>query len=480
MLDEAMTTLPSEPGDLIGGRYRVVRELGRGGMGNVYEAENLRTGRRVALKTMRASALGARAEMVGRFEREARAAGQLRHPNVVDVIDLGDDPERGLLFIVQELLEGGDLGQCLRTVGTLAPHAAVATLLPVMDALSAAHARGVFHRDIKPDNIFLHEAGGVVVPKVIDFGIAKVTLAETDPSHSVTGEMVGSPNYVSPEQARGDRDVDGRADVWSLGMVFYKCLSASVAYAAPTTSMLLAKIIYEEPTPLATLAPGLPRDLVAVIQKAVTKDREGRWASMADFSDALRGCVLWRDVDAAQAQRWVVDARGVSAQPAAPAEAFWAVAPAEADDAPEVSWPETSEPWRGEVAVATDRRRGGRWTALAALAVALVAGAVAAWPGEPARATRAAAVVRVATRAPAAERGTAAVATERGTAAAPRAEGATADAGVAAAVARATAPRELRRVAPTIRRGQREAPRRPAAAAAATSPRGFNGSPIIE
>ncbi len=119
-------------------------------------------------------------------------------------------------------------------------------------------------------------------------------MGELDPSRSITGEMVGSPNYVSPEQCRGDRDVDGRADVWSMGMVFYKCLAGAVAYAAPTTSMLLAKIIYEEPTPLAELAPSLPRDLAAVIQRAVVKDRAQRWSSMAEFAAAVRGCALWR------------------------------------------------------------------------------------------------------------------------------------------------------------------------------------------
>ncbi|MDB4930420.1 MAG: Serine/threonine protein kinase PrkC, regulator of stationary phase, partial [Myxococcaceae bacterium] len=331
-MTRAKPTTDSTDG-LIGGRYRVVRELGRGGMGTVYEAENVRTHRRVALKTMRDGAPDGD-ETRARFAREARAAGQLRHPNVVDVLDLGDDDGRGLRFIVQELLEGGDLGQCLRAVGSLAPRATLATLLPVMDALAAAHARGVFHRDVKPDNLFLHEGSAGVVPKVIDFGIAKLSANDVDPSRSITGEMVGSPNYVSPEQARGDREVDGRADVWSMGMVFYKCLSGAVAYAAPTTSMLLAKIIYEEPTPLAALAPSLPRDLTAVIQRAVVKDRALRWSSMAEFAAAVRGCALWRGVDAAQAQRWVVNARGESAErPTEP----WSD---DAGDAPEVSWAE--------------------------------------------------------------------------------------------------------------------------------------------
>jgi serine/threonine-protein kinase len=383
------TPTPDPTDGLIGGRYRVVRELGRGGMGTVYEAENVRTHRRVALKTMRDGAADGD-ETRARFAREARAAGQLRHPNVVDVLDLGDDDGRGLRFIVQELLEGGDLGQCLRAVGPLAPRVALATLLPVMDALAAAHARGVFHRDVKPDNLFLHEGPFGVVPKVIDFGIAKLSLGEVDPSRSITGEMVGSPNYVSPEQCRGDRDIDGRADVWSMGMVFYKCLAGAVAYAAPTTSMLLAKIIYEEPAPLAALAPSLPRDLAAVIQRAVVKDRALRWSSMAEFAAAVRGCALWRGVDAARAQRWIVNARGETAErPPEPAAD-------DPGDAPEVSWPEPEAADVEAVATAArPQRRGGWWAAIAA--AALVAAGL--WPRSPAVVAQAAPVA-VATTVP--------------------------------------------------------------------------------
>ena len=301
------TAAPEEV--IIGGRYRVIRELGRGGMGSVYEAENLRTRRRVALKTMRPE-VSSRAEFVRRFEREAQAGGRLRHPNVIDVLDMGDDAHYGFVYIVQEFLSGGDLARCLKELSILPPHAAIATLLPIMDALGAAHELGIIHRDIKPDNIFLHETPQGVVPKLIDFGIAKFAHSEEELSRTVTGQMVGSPNYVSPEQARGDADVDQRTDVWSLGIVFYKCLSRSLAYSAPTASALVAKIIYEEPTALAQLAPHLPADLVAVVQRAVVKDREQRWPSMRAFADALRGCALWRGVDPTLAQRWIVNVRG--------------------------------------------------------------------------------------------------------------------------------------------------------------------------
>ncbi len=408
------------PDEVVGGRYRVIRELGRGGMGCVYEAENLRTGRRVALKTMRDDP-ARREEMRGRFEREARAAGQLRHPSVVEVLDVGDDEARGMTFIVHELLDGGDLARCLRTAGPLAPRVALATLLPVVDALAAAHARSVVHRDLKPDNIFLHEGPDGVVPKLIDFGIATVA---GDASHTATGEVVGSPSYASPEQARGDGDVDAQTDVWSLGMVFYKCLSMSVAYSAPTASVLLAKIIYEEPTPLATLAPHLPRDLVAAVQRAVTKDRSQRWPSMAAFGEALRACDAWRGVDATRARRWVANARGEAVE----------TATEEAVVAPGAMHP-----------------RGSRLVWPAALATTVLVMLAALWPAAPTRRERR--TVMVATP-------TVAVATPERT--------------------------PIVEEAPTIAPAEEATPRRAARATsaprrlgAAQYTRGYNGSPII-
>ncbi|MBK6532350.1 MAG: hypothetical protein IPF99_23015 [Deltaproteobacteria bacterium] len=172
-----------------------------------------------------------------------------------------------MAFIVHELLAGGDLGHCLQAVGTLAPRVALATLLPVMDALSAAHARGVFHRDVKPENIFLHAGSWGVTPKLRGFGLATVSSLDDD------------------------RGVDGREDVLSMGMVLRRCLSTPEAH------------------------PALPADLVAAIERAVEDDRERRWSSMEDFAAALRGCALWQGVDEARSQRWVVNALGETAEP---------------------------------------------------------------------------------------------------------------------------------------------------------------------
>jgi eukaryotic-like serine/threonine-protein kinase len=376
---------------IIAGRYRVIRELGRGGMGSVYEAENLRTHRRVALKTMRPE-MSERPDFAHRFEREAQAGGRLRHPNIIDVLDMGDDEASGLVFIVQEFLEGGDLARCLKRVEALPPHAALATLLPIMDALSLAHDHGVIHRDVKPDNIFLHQTPQGVVPKLIDFGIAKFSQSEEELSRTVSGQMVGSPNYMSPEQARGDGDLDPRTDVWSMGIVLYKCLSRSIPYRAPTTSALIAKIIYEEPTALAELAPHLPPDLVAVVQRAVTKDREQRWPSMRAFADALRGCSLWQGVDAARAQQWIVDAQGASAEPPPSVVPSWPpedLAPPTPDRSSGVSSGQRSGPWGGEVparpgtASALERAPFFLAAIVAVLGVGVATTAVILWPRRP-------------------------------------------------------------------------------------------------
>ena len=294
---------------IIGGRYRVIRALATGGMGTVYEAENLRTRRRVAVKTIRPE-VARRVSIVERFEREAQAAGQLRHPNIVDVLDLGDDPTLGLIYIVQEFLVGGDLGTCLQSVGTLGPRAALATLLPIMDALSVAHAQGVVHRDLKPANIFLHETPQGVIPKLIDFGIAKLTEDSAEGRGASSSSLVGSPIYMSPEQANADASIDARSDVWSMGVVFYEALTGKTPFEGTSPYALFTRITADAPVALAALAPDLPGDLVAVIQRAVTKDREARWASMAAFAAALRACESWRGVDPFQAHRWIVNAVG--------------------------------------------------------------------------------------------------------------------------------------------------------------------------
>jgi serine/threonine protein kinase len=460
---------------VIGGRYRVIRELATGGMGTVYEAENTRTRRRVAIKTIRPE-VAQRVSVVQRFEREARAAGQLRHPNIIDVLDMGDDAEHQLLFIVEEFLVGGDLGQCLRAVGTLGPRAALATLLPIMDALVAAHAHGVVHRDLKPDNIFLHETPQGVIPKLIDFGIAKLSEPPLDGRRASLGSLVGSPIYMSPEQARADASIDARTDVWSMGVVFYEALTGRTPFEGASAFALFTQLAADQPVAIATIAPQLPADLAAVIQRAVTKDRAARWPTMAALAEALRACEAWRDVDPAEAARSIMNAAGVSRavesvrSPAAIADRTTV----DMDDpGPTLSMDSDrhgSGLWTGELSPAAPPAapRRGRWApvvAAGALVAAVITGVVVTRRDHgdpPALAPAAVAVNPPPPVAPAPPRPPppAPAATATPDAGAPR----------AALVRRAPTRRIIRR------------PAAPAAPAAPAPPvvRGFNGAPIVD
>ena len=286
--------------------------LGRGGMGAVYEAENTWTQRRVALKVMRASVADDEV-FVRRFMQEARTASQLQHPNIVDVLDMGQDATTGEIFIVQEFLSGRDLGRLLAERGTLSVREAFDVMVPVMEALVAAHARGIVHRDLKPENIFLAETAKGVVPTLIDFGIAKVVVDDASLQQTGTGVLLGTPDYMSPEQARGESALDGRSDVWALGVVLYELLSGKKPYTAANANALIAKIIYEAPTPLDVVAPQLSPAVVDLVMRAVRPALAERHATMQAFLDALRATDA-RTVDAS-APAYFPDSLDVTAHP---------------------------------------------------------------------------------------------------------------------------------------------------------------------
>ena len=245
-------------GETLGGKYRFERLLGEGGMGAVYAAENLNTGRRVAVKVLRGE-WTQQPEVVQRFLREARATTTIAHPNVVEVLDLDVDRERGIPYIVQEFLEGETLEAHLasRPGRRVNPAEALTILLPVMGALVAAHGRGIVHRDIKPANLFLSRSrSGAVVPKVIDFGIAKDVEAAPGSSHRTqAGAAIGTPAYMSPEQVSGLTDIDAQTDVWSLGIVLYEMLTGRRPFESANVNVLMAKILYEVPTPISAHRP---------------------------------------------------------------------------------------------------------------------------------------------------------------------------------------------------------------------------------
>ncbi|MET0594072.1 MAG: serine/threonine-protein kinase, partial [Polyangiaceae bacterium] len=229
---------PYAPGTLISQKYELIRMLGEGGMGAVWVARNIALDAHVGLKLIRAEVSKNVPGVQGRLLQEARAAASLGHPAIIRVFDFGTT-ERGDPFIAMELLHGESLADLLQRKGKVTPTRAVQTLLPIIDALATAHRTGIVHRDLKPDNIFLsHEAGGRLQPKVLDFGIAK---AERSVSPHLTreGTVLGSPAYMSPEQARGIGDVDARSDIWALSIVLYQVLTGELPFVAENSNALL-------------------------------------------------------------------------------------------------------------------------------------------------------------------------------------------------------------------------------------------------
>ena len=284
-------------GEVIGSKYEVLRQLGEGGMGAVYEARHLGTGRRVAVKVITAQALAVGAEAVTRFQREARASGAVDSEHVVQVLDSGVDETTQNPYMVMELLSGEDLQQLLRRVGPLEPEAALRVIAQACVGLHKAHAAGIVHRDLKSANLFLsrRDQGGVIV-KLLDFGIAKVRAdqfaSSDDHGLTRTGAMLGSPLYMSPEQAKGSKDIDHRSDIWSLGVVLYEALSGSAPNAhLQTLGELIIAICSAPPRPIQEVAPWVPADVAAIVHTALSPEPAARFASAADMHAAIAALV---------------------------------------------------------------------------------------------------------------------------------------------------------------------------------------------
>ncbi len=283
------------PGDVLASRYVLEARLGRGGMGEVWRAKRLETRERVAVKFLRDD-LAADAASQKRFLREARAASAVRHPNVVEMYDVLEN--EGTPFLVMELLAGETLGNRLRRKGALSPAETAAILLPVFDAVEAAHAAGIVHRDLKPENIFLARDGDQVRVRVLDFGIAKQMeklstpmmgeVGATTAPVGTTGAMIGTPYYMAPEQALGERDVDGRADLWSLGVILYECLSGKRPTEAATLGGVLKIIVTDGMVPLGELMPDLDPHLADEVMDLLRSDREMRASSLGALRTSLQ------------------------------------------------------------------------------------------------------------------------------------------------------------------------------------------------
>jgi serine/threonine protein kinase len=279
---------PRKVEDLLGkfvSGYRVIGVIGQGGMGTVYEAETLSGPRmRVALKVLKPEQL-ARREAVSRFEREGRVLASIAHPNICRVFDVGR-LEDGSPFMVMERLEGESLATRIEREGTMRPHELVPILLEALRGLDAAHRQSVVHRDFKPDNIFVGARGSIV--KVLDFGISKNTgLEEPAAQLTRTGMVMGTPYYMAPEQAMGDRNLDGRVDVWAAGVVLYEGLSGKRPFTAKNYNALLVQILTTAPKPIEEIVSGLSPLLVGIIRRALEKKREARFQTVVELAQAL-------------------------------------------------------------------------------------------------------------------------------------------------------------------------------------------------
>lgn len=278
-------------GQIVADRYHVVRKLGEGGMGQVYLAEHVKMGRKSAIKVMNPSMVHD-PDAVARFNREAANASRISHPNVCAIYDFGETPE-GLIYLAMEFVEGEPLTDLLERERALPVRRAAAIFLQVADALQAAHDLGIVHRDLKPDNIMLGRArDGSDVVKVVDFGIAKAVGGDDSQKVTKTGLVVGTPEFMSPEQLSGDQ-LDGRSDLYALALVLFKMLTGTLPFAGGTVQDTMVKRLTDDPATLAAVRPDLsfPPGLQAVLDAALTRSPGDRYRSTSKFASDLAAVV---------------------------------------------------------------------------------------------------------------------------------------------------------------------------------------------
>src|SRR5512133_1174129 len=292
-------------GEIIEGKYRIIRLIGEGGMGAVYEGENIRIHRRVAIKVLH-QGVAENQEAVQRFEREAQAAGRIGNDHILEVLDLGELPNAEH-FMVMEYLDGEPLSERIRRVGRMRPGDIAPLIIQVLEGLRAAHEAGIVHRDLKPDNVFVtkEKAGQRDFVKLIDFGISKfLPLGGNEMRMTRTGTVMGTPYYMSPEQASGSREADHRSDLYSVGVILYEAVVGRVPFDAPTFNQLLFQIVLSDPAPPQELVPDLDAGFANLIAKAMARDVEHRFQSAPEFSNAL--------------QAWLKTGASVSLPPTSP------------------------------------------------------------------------------------------------------------------------------------------------------------------
>ncbi len=280
-----------EAGDLIGSliaeRYHILEKLGEGGMGAVYLAEHVKMGLKVAIKVM-PQAMANDVDAIARFHREAKNAARIKHPNVCGILDFGETPD-GLIYLAMEYVEGETLTALLKREGALSPARTAGILAQCCDALQSAHDLDIVHRDLKPDNIMVTKGrDGTHFVKIVDFGIAKAMMAEDGQTVTKTGYIVGTPEYMSPEQVSGEA-LDGRSDNYSLALVLFRMLTGSLPFRADTPQESLASRLATDPSKLNEAAPGIefPAQLQELMDRALARSRDGRFSSAVEFGKAV-------------------------------------------------------------------------------------------------------------------------------------------------------------------------------------------------
>lgn len=276
------------PGEVLESKYRVIRTIGEGGMGAVYEGHNVRINRRVAIKVLH-QAFTSNPEVVRRFEREAQAAGHIGNDHILEVLDLGT-LANGDTYMVMEYLDGEPLSARIHRLGRLTPAQLVPLTKQLLEGLGAAHKAGIIHRDLKPDNVFiLHEKAGLKdFVKIIDFGISKFQPLSGDGMKMTrTGSVMGTPYYMSPEQASGSGEADARSDLYAVGVILYEAVTGRVPFDATTFNQLMFKIVLEDVSLPQSFVPELDPAFASLIMKAMARDTGRRFQTAEQFTTAL-------------------------------------------------------------------------------------------------------------------------------------------------------------------------------------------------
>lgn len=288
--DDEAELADSLTGELLLERYRVTAKVGQGGMGAVYEAVHTLLGKRVAVKVL-LDKHAHKDQVVARLEQEARLASSIGNEHIIDITDVGETRD-GRPFVVMEYLDGQSLAECVTREGPLPEDRAIRIAQQVASALRAAHAKGILHRDVKPENVFLLERRGEDYVKVVDFGISKSMRGGdggTLPARlTQTGMVLGTPLYMSPEQARGDDDLDERIDIYALGVILYEMVTGEVPFRGSNYLNIIARVLNDEPTRPRALRPELSAELEAVILRAMAKERVDRYPSCEALAEDLR------------------------------------------------------------------------------------------------------------------------------------------------------------------------------------------------